>query len=113
MQTLSYVVIAAHNDLIDELCSDFDVLLEADGHESGAHLLNARLVEAEIEAVVGQRADFDVLPIVTNADYRYFGVFDGVYELKYAATVLVTSHAVHLVHDDAMLVTRHITHLVL
>ena len=113
MQTLSYIVIAAYNDLINELGSDLDVFLEADWHESGANLLNSRLVEAEIEAVVGQRANFDVLPVVADANDRYFWVLDGVDELKYATAVLVTRHAVHLVHDDAVLVTRHIAHLVL
>ena len=72
-------------------------------------LLEARPLEAQVEAVVGERAHFGVAPVVAHADDGDASALDERDELLHAAAVLVARHAVHLVHQHA--VTPPVHHL--
>ena len=80
MKDLPNVLVATDNEVCESVGSDLDLLLEADGHHGGLDLLDARLLEPQVEAVVGQVADLLVVAVVAHA---HDGDLGALHQLKF------------------------------
>ena len=92
------VLIGHGDDVVQRRRLNLNAFLEANGHDGAFDLVDARFIEAQIEGVVGQRADFLRLPVVAHGDDRNLGLFDELDEFVHPAAIFVTGHAVHFVH---------------
>ena len=75
MKDLPDVLVATDNEVCESVRSNLDLFLEADGHHGGLDLLDARLLEPQVEAVVGQVPDLGVIPVVAHAHDGNLGAF--------------------------------------
>jgi hypothetical protein len=68
VQTLPNIIVTANYHLIEQIFANGDVLFEANCHECRPDLGHLWLVKAQIEAVVRQRTNLDMLPVIADAN---------------------------------------------
>ena len=101
-EDLPQVVVGGGDDVIEARRRNLDALLVGDGHDGGLELLGAGSLETQVEAVTGERADLGVVAVVAEANDGNVGVFDELDELLYATPVLISRHAIHLIHQQTV-----------
>ena len=79
-----------------------DAFFKADGHDGSFDLVDSRSIKPQIQTIVGERADFLRLSVVTHGDDRDVSLFDELNQFLHSSAVLVARHSVHFVHDQAV-----------